>query len=122
MPTSEQASMRIAERVKNSGVEFGFELVPFLLPLVPRLYGCLVDNDDVSSTTAQDRVVELNEKDPARLLRRTKKGVMRHARKEGRRLTDEQATAIAQAHIDEACECDHDECCAVFSSMTGDIQ
>jgi hypothetical protein len=114
--------MRIAERVKSTNVEFGFDLIPFILPLVPRLFGCLTDNDEVSAKTAQDRIVELNEKDPARLLRRTTKAVLRHARKEGRRLTDEQAKAIAQATIAEACECDHDECCAVFSSMTGDIQ
>jgi hypothetical protein len=121
MATSEQASMRIADRVKSKNVEFGFELTPFILPLISRLFGCLTDNDDVSAKTAQDRIVELNEKDPARLLRRTTKAVLRHARKEGKRITDEQAKAIAQATIDEACECDHDECCAVFVSMIGDI-
>ena len=122
MATSEQACMRIADRVKESGVQFGFELLPFLLPLVPRLYGCLTDNDEVTAETAQDRVIELHLKDPARLLRRTKKGVMRHAKKENKRLTPEQAEVIAQAHIDEACECDQQECYAVFASMQGDIQ
>ena len=122
MATSEQACTRIADRVKESGVQFGFETIAFLLPLISRLYGCLTDNDEVSAKTAQDRIVELNEKDPTRLLRRTTKAVHRHARKENKRLTDEQAKAIAEATIAEACECDHDECCAVFASMTGDIK
>ena len=122
MATSEQASMRIADRVKATGVKFGFELLPFILPLVSRLFGCLTDNDEVTPSTAQERVHSLHKKDPTRLLRRTTKAVHRHARKEGRRLTDEQAEAIAQANIDEACECDGKECCAVFASMLGDVQ
>ena len=122
MATSEQASMRIADRVKATGVKFGFELLPFLLPLASRLFGCLTDNDDVTPSTAQDRVKTLHKKDPSRLLRRTTKAVHRHARKEGRRLTDEQAEAIAKATISEACECDDKECCAVFASMLGDVQ
>lgn len=122
MATSEQASMRIVDRVKAMGVKFGFELLPFVLPLVSRLFGCLTDNDDVTPSTAQDRVQTLHEKDPTRLLRRTTKAVHRHARKEGRRLTDEQAESIARATIDEACECDSDECAATFASMLGDVQ
>lgn len=122
MATSEQASMRIVDRVKATGVKFAFELLPFLLPLAERLFGCLTDNDEVTPSTAQDRVKVLHEKDPARLLRRTTKAVHRHARKEGRRLTDEQAVAIAQATIDEACECESNECTAVFASMVGAVQ
>lgn len=122
MATSEQASMRIANRVTGSGLKFGFELLPFILPLVSRLFGCLTDNDEVTPSTAQDRVQTLHKKDPTRLLRRTTKAVHRHAKKEGRRLTDEQAEAIAQATIDEACECDIDECAATFASMLGDVQ
>ena len=114
--------MRIADRVRATGVKFAFELLPFLLPLASRLFGCLTDNDDVTPSTAQDRVKTLHEKDPARLLRRTTKAVHRHARKEGRRLTDEQAEAIAKSTISEACECDDKECCAVFASMLGDVQ
>jgi hypothetical protein len=122
MATSEQASMRIANRVVGLGVKFGFELLPFILPLVSRLFGCLTDNDEVTPSTAQERIQTLHEKDPARLLRRTTKAVHRHARKEGRRLTDDQAEVIAKATIDEACECDDRECCAVFASMLGDVQ
>jgi hypothetical protein len=122
MATSEQASMRISDRVQKTGLQFGFSLILFILPMLSRLLGCLTDNDDVSSETAQDRVLELHEKDPARLLKRTTKAVLRHAKKEHKVLSKEQAQIIAQAIIDEMIECDRQECCATLASMQGDIQ
>lgn len=91
-----------AEKVVSRSGERGIVLDPILISaIITSLMGCLFRNDDVSGTQIQDRVKRLNQKDPERLLKRTRQAVEHEYRKRGMKISKEKAAGIAADMIRE---------------------
>lgn len=111
MSQIEKAAEAIAGRLETP--ERGFvEWVALLMPVIQQLLSCLFENDDVGPAEVQARVRQLNAKNPARLLRRTKVNIRKQARRDGQRMTDAQAEEAARAAIDECLSADHQDVAA----------
>lgn len=107
----EKASEAIAKRLETP--ERGFvEWVVLLMPVLQQLLSCLFENDDVGPAEVQSRVRQLNARNPARLLRRTKMNMRKQARRDGQRMSDAQAEEAAQAAIDECLNADQEDVAA----------
>ena len=112
---TQQAAERIAGRLPEG---YGFDpttITLLITTILPEILGCLFNNDDTDPDRFQNRVRDLNERNPVRLLRRTTRAVRREAwRKDRQRLTLAAAEAIAEAMIAEAMAAE-----PVFGSAVG---
>lgn len=109
----------VASRIDSQEVGIDPATITLILTtILPQLFSCLKDNDGVSSSSTQDRIKALNDKDRPRLIRRTALAVKKNHKAEQRKkpkrlrlpdLTDEQAEALAIAIIDQTIDGDPSE-------------
>ena len=98
------------------------KLLEFVLPTLAE---CLHMNDDVTPSTAQQRVATMQSRNADRLLRRTKLNVTKQNRRAARKdssiqlLDDQQATVLAKAIIGHTLR--DNECSTVFAACLAQV-
>ena len=99
---NQMAAERVAERIPDGFGVDPMTVLVLLQTVIPAFLDCLNRNDDTDPDTVFARVRSLYDKNPERLLRRTTRNCLRKSRREGTRLTYEQAEDMARAIILEA--------------------
>ena len=91
-------------------------IITIFSQVLPTLIDCLHRNDDVSSTTLQDRVKAMNEKDPKRLIKRVASNLRKDAKRSGHFVDKEDSRVLAKAIIDQTINGDKTEVFAIASN------
>ena len=96
------AAERVAERIPDGFGVDPMTVLVLLQTVIPAFLDCLSRNDDKTPDTVFERVREMYDENPEKLLRRTTRNCLRKSRREGTRLSREQAEDMARAIILEA--------------------
>jgi hypothetical protein len=82
-------------------------VISLLERLLPKLFTCLADNDDVDALSVKARVEQLHERSPKRLRKRIAKNIISNTAKTGNPPTLDEAYAMADATIAHILESDY---------------
>lgn len=82
-------------------------VISLLEKLIPKLFTCLVNNDDVDALSVKARVEQLHERSPKRLRKRIAKNILSDAKHSDNPPTLDEAYAMADATIAHILESDY---------------
>ena len=99
---NQQAAERVAKRIPDGFGVDPMTVLVLLQTVIPAFVNCLNRNDDTDPDTVFNRVKKMYDRNPEKLLRRTKRNCLSTAREEGTRLSRAQAEDMAMAIILEA--------------------